>query len=181
MLNTVRLRNDIGPLRGTICATSGNEILDCCDRGDVNKQRCLAGFWPVCIQFLPAFVIGIPDADNVRVTVMNSLRTTLTVLGAIFAALLIPTLWSMAQGIGAIGSQRQTGIGAIAGGVSEFLLSPVFWVLALLFFFFFLRMSKVGSEAVRILFFWIPTVAASCIGLLLVGGYTFLFLHFRRH
>jgi len=109
---------------------------------------------------------------------MNSLKTTLTVLGAIFAALLIPALWIVVH---QMGSQRQTGIGAIAGGVSEFLLSPVFWVLALVFFFFFLRMSKVASEAVRILFFWIPTVAASFIGLLIVGGYTYLFLHFRPH
>jgi hypothetical protein len=109
---------------------------------------------------------------------MNSLRTTLTVLGAIFAALLIPALWAAVH---QIGSQRQTGIGAIAGGVSEFLLSPVFWVLTLVFFFFFLRMSKIGSEAVRILFFWIPTVAVSFIGLLVVGGYTYLFLHFGPH
>lgn len=108
---------------------------------------------------------------------MKSLKTTLTVLGAIFAAVLIPTLWTM---IREIGSQKQTGIGAVAGGVSELLLSPGFWVLALLFFFFFLRMNKVGSEALRILFFWIPTVAASCIGLLIVGGYTYLFLHFRQ-
>ena len=87
-------------------------------------------------------------------------------------------LWTMFR---EIGSQRQTGLGAVAGGVSELLLSPVFWGLALLFFFFFLRMSKVGNEALRILFFWIPSVAASCIGLLLVGGYTYLFLRFRQH
>ena len=94
--------------------------------------------------------------------------------------MLIPTLWTMVQAVGAIGSQRQTGLGAVAGGVSEMLLSPVFWVLAILFFFSFLRMSKVGNEALRVLFFWIPTVAASCIGLLIVGGYTYLFLHFRQ-
>lgn len=104
---------------------------------------------------------------------MRSLRTTLTVLGAIFAALLIRMVWTMVQ---EFGSQRQTGL---VGGVSELLLSPVSWVLAVLFFFFFLRMSKVGSEALRVLFFWIPTVAASFIGLLVVGGYTYLFLHFR--
>ena len=99
---------------------------------------------------------------------------TLTVLGAVFAAVLIPMLWTMIQ---QVGSQRQTGLVA---GVSELLLSPVFWVLAVLFFFFFRRMSKVGNEALRILFFWIPTVAASFIGLLFVGGLTFLFLHFRQ-
>ena len=108
---------------------------------------------------------------------MKPLRMTVTVLGAMFAAALIPMLWTM---IREIGSQRQTGLGAVAGGVSELLLSPVFWVLAILFFFFFLRMSKVGNEALRVLFFWIPTVAASCIGLLIVGGYTYLFLHFRQ-
>lgn len=108
---------------------------------------------------------------------MKFLRTTLTVLGAIFAAALIPALWTMVR---EIGPQRQTGIGAVAGGVSELLLSPVFWVLALMFFFFFLRMSKVGNEAIRILFFWIPTVAASSIGLLFVTGFTYLFLHFRQ-
>lgn len=110
--------------------------------------------------------------------VMNYLRTTLTVLGAIFTAALVPTLWSMVH---AIGSQRQTGLGAVAGGVSELLLSPIFWGLAVLLFFFFLRMSKIGSEALRVLFFWIPTIAASCIGLLVVGGYTYLFLRFRPH
>ncbi len=92
--------------------------------------------------------------------------------------MLIPMLWTMVR---EIGSQRQTGLSAVAGGVSEFLLSPVFWVLALLFFFFFLRMSKAGNEGLRVLFFWIPTVAASCIGLLFVGGYTYLFLRFRQH
>ena len=107
---------------------------------------------------------------------MNFLRTTLTILAAVFAAALIPTLWAMIQ---QLGSQRQTGIGAVAGGVSELLLSPVFWVLALLFFFFFLRMSKVANETVRILFFWIPTVAATSIGVLFVAGLTYLFLHFR--
>ena len=108
---------------------------------------------------------------------MKPLKLILTVLGAIFVGLLVPTLWTI---IREFGSRRQTGIGAVAGGVSELLLSPVFWVLAVLFFFFFLRMSKVGSEALRVLFFWIPTVAASCIGLLIVGGYTYLFLHFRQ-
>lgn len=108
---------------------------------------------------------------------MEFLRTTLSVLGAVFAAALIPTLWAMIQ---QLGSQRQTGLGAVAGGVSELLLSAVFWVLALMFFFFFLRMSKVGNEAIRILFFWIPTVAASSIGLLFVTGFTYLFLHFRQ-
>lgn len=107
---------------------------------------------------------------------MNFLRTTLIVLGAIFAAVLIPTLWTTVR---EIGSQRQTGLGAVAGGVSELLLSPVFWILAVLFFFFFLRMSKVGSEAIRILFFWIPTIAATSIGLLFVAGFTYLFLHFK--
>lgn len=107
---------------------------------------------------------------------MKSFKTTFMVLGAIFTALFIPTLWAMVRDFN---PQRQTGIGAVAGGVSGLLLSPVFWVLAPLFFFFFLRMSKVGNEAVRILFFWIPTVAATSIGLLFVAGLTYLFLHFR--
>ena len=101
----------------------------------------------------------------------------LTAAGALFTALLIPMLWMMVQ---QIGSQKQTGIFAVAGGLSELLLSPVFWVLALLFFVFFLRMSKVGNQVVRVLFFWIPTIAASCIGFLVVGGFTYLFLHFRQ-
>ena len=81
---------------------------------------------------------------------MKSFKITFMVLGAIFTALFIATLWAMVRDFN---PQRQTGIGAVAGGVSGLLLSPVFWVLAPLFFFFFLRMSKVGNEAVRILFF----------------------------
>jgi hypothetical protein len=109
---------------------------------------------------------------------MKCFKTTLILLGAIFGALLVPTLWTMVRDFG---SQRQTGVDILAVSLVDALLSPLFWVLAILLFFFFLRMSKAGSEAVRILFFWIPTIAATSVGLLLGAGYTYLFLHFIHH
>jgi hypothetical protein len=109
---------------------------------------------------------------------MKSFKVALTVLAAIFGALLVPTMWTLVR---ELGSQKQTGVGAIAGGLVETLLSPLFWILTILFFFFFLRMSNSASDAVRILFFWIPTIASTSVGLLLVAGYTYLFLHFRQH
>lgn len=109
---------------------------------------------------------------------MKSFKVAFSVLAAIFGALLLPTLWTVVR---EFGSQKQTGVSAIAGGLVEALLSPLFWILAILFFFFFLRMSKAASEAVRILFFWIPAISSTSVGLLLVAGYTYLFLHFRQH
>lgn len=89
---------------------------------------------------------------------MAYLKGVLGTGAAMFLAVLIPMFWTTFRGIS---SQKATGLTAVAGGLFESILSPWFWLLLVLFSVFFYFASRFQNKAVRIVFFWIPTIAVS--------------------
>ena len=108
---------------------------------------------------------------------MNYLKAALSVLGAVFLAEFLPALWWMLRNTN---GEKATGLAVIPGGFVESLLSPLFWVLAALFFFLFRWASKSQHISVRALLFWMPTVLFLAIGILLGAFVGYAFLHIRR-
>jgi hypothetical protein len=109
---------------------------------------------------------------------MKSLKIALSALGAVFLAEFILALWSMFR---TLSPEKATGVAALAGGLLESLVSPWFWIIAILLFFLFFRGSKLSSSALRILLFWVPTIFSCTIGLLFVTMYAYLFFRYRQH
>ncbi len=109
---------------------------------------------------------------------MKYVTNALSAAGAIFVAEFILALWWMFRNANA---EKATGMGLVAWGFVGSLVSPLFWVLALLFFFLFFYASKLQSSALRVLLFWIPAVFCSSLGLLFVGMFAYLFVRFRTH
>ena len=109
---------------------------------------------------------------------MKYVTNALSAAGAIFVAEFILALWWMFRNANA---EKATGMGLVAWGFVGSLVSPLFWVLALLFFFLFFYASKLQSSALRVLMFWIPAVFCSSLGLLVVGMFAYLFVRFRTH
>jgi hypothetical protein len=108
---------------------------------------------------------------------MAYLKGVLGTVAALFLAVLIPMFWTTFRGIS---SEKQTGLTAVAGGLLESLVSPWFWILALLFSVFFYFSSRFDIKVLRILLFWIPTIAASVTGFGCWALCTFLVLRFGR-
>lgn len=105
---------------------------------------------------------------------MRFFRLALCVIGAISIALFVPNI------VREVSLQRQTGIGAAAGGLAESVFSLLFWILAVLCFSLFLWASRNRQALVRVLLFWIPSVASSVLGIALLGLFTYMYLHFRQ-
>jgi len=99
-------------------------------------------------------------------------------LAAILLAEFIPGSWSVFKGIS---TEKATGLAAVAGGLAESIFSPLFWVLAALFFALFFSASRLESRFLRVFLFWFPTVLVSTFGVGIVALFTFIFLRFRNH
>src|SRR5215469_7827834 len=71
--------------------------------------------------------------------------------------------------------------GSKATGIAVFvesIFSPRFWIVGVLLFGLFFAASR-GNTILRVLFFWIPTIVISALGLAFVGLLTYLSIHFR--
>jgi len=107
---------------------------------------------------------------------MNYVKGILSGLAAIFLAELIPGSWSMFKGIS---EQKATGLGAVAGGIMESALSPLFWTLALLIFALLFAASRLGNKILRVILFWIPTLTISVLVMAIAALDAYVFMHFR--
>jgi hypothetical protein len=103
-------------------------------------------------------------------------RIVLSGLAAILIALLGPGFVIALRGMS---HQRATGLAAIAGGLTGAILSPLFWILAAVLFGLFFAACRLSSKLLRVIFFWIPTVAVSTLGLALLSLFAYAWLHFR--
>ena len=108
---------------------------------------------------------------------MTYARAALSGVAGVVAALLGPGLlyafWS-------IGQQKATGIGVVRGALWESLMSPRFWILAILLSCLFFAASRLSSKALRILLFWTPTLVVLILGFGYVALLTYLLMHFRN-
>jgi hypothetical protein len=105
---------------------------------------------------------------------MTYLKVAISGTAALFVALLGPGL------LHAFGEQKATGLGVIWGGLLESLLSPQFWMLAILLFGLFFAASRLISKTLRVILFWTPTVVFSALGFGFVAFFAYLWIHFRR-
>jgi hypothetical protein len=101
------------------------------------------------------------------------LRGTLCGVAAISAALFGPVIL---RALREMDQQKATGLGALAGS----LLSPQFWILAVLFFCLFFLASRLTSKVLRVVLFWAPALILSALGFAFVVLFEFVWLHFRN-
>lgn len=101
---------------------------------------------------------------------MDYFKGILSGVAAIFLAECIP---KFSQGIS---EQKATGLAATAGGVVESIFSPLFWILAILFFTLFFAASRLGNKFLRIFLFWIPTLSVSTLGAAILALFTYFII-----
>jgi hypothetical protein len=82
-------------------------------------------------------------------------------------------LWPLLRG------SKATGLAAVAGSFVEGIFSLKFWVVGVLLFGVFFAASRSGT-ILRVLFFWIPTLAVSAMGFAFVAMWTYLYMRFMR-
>jgi hypothetical protein len=106
---------------------------------------------------------------------VNYAKAALSSVAGVVAALLGPGLlyafWETSQ-------QKATGIGVVI--VWESLMSPRFWILAILLSCLFFAASRLSSKALRVLLFWTPTLVVLTLGFGYVALLTYLLMHFRN-
>ena len=108
---------------------------------------------------------------------MTTLRGVLSAVSAIVIALLAPGLMFAFRGVN---NSKATGLAAFAGGFLEALYSPLFWILAILFFALFFAASRLSSKPLRIFLFWTPVTAISMLGLAIFSLFTYVWFHVRK-
>ena len=111
---------------------------------------------------------------------MDYVKAILSGLAAIFLAECVPgPWWSVFRGIS---QERATSLVAVAAGLAQSVFSPLFWIVAGLFFTLFLVASRLRNRLLRVFFFWIPTVTVSvlvsCVAI--AALLTYLLIRFRH-
>lgn len=104
---------------------------------------------------------------------MGYIKGTLSAVAAMLVAEFV-FLWPTLSG------SRATGMAALHWLLLESVFSPRFWLVGVLLFGLFFAASR-GSTALRVLFFWIPTLTISLLASSIVAMYTYLFFRLSRH
>jgi hypothetical protein len=104
---------------------------------------------------------------------MNYVKGILSGLAAIILAECVPGSWSVFRGIS---QEKATGLAVVAGGLAESVFSPLFWILAVLFFALFFAASRLKNKLLRVFLFWIPTLTVSVFCIAIVALFTYLFI-----
>ena len=104
---------------------------------------------------------------------MDYVKGILSGLSAIFIAEFV-FFWPALRGT------KATGLPAVVGLFVGSILSPRFWVVAVLLFGVFFAASR-SSTILRVLFFWVPTLVVSALGFAIFAMYTYLALNSRHH
>ena len=97
---------------------------------------------------------------------MDYVKGVLSGLAAIFIAEVV-FAWPFLSG------SKATGLAAVVALFVESLLSPRFWIVGILLFGLFFAASR-SRTILRVLFFWIPTVAVSALGFAFLGFLTYV-------
>jgi hypothetical protein len=108
---------------------------------------------------------------------MDYVKGILSGLAALILAVCVPFPWSPFKGIS---QEKATGLAAIAGGLAESAFSPLFWIVAGLFFGLFFAASRLSNKVLRVFLFWIPTLAVSVLCITIVVLITYLVVRARH-
>ena len=104
---------------------------------------------------------------------MNYIKGILSGVAAVLLAELVPMFRS-------VSGTKATGLAVFTYGLVESIFSPLFWVMAMVFFVLFFAASRVANKGLRVLLFWIPTLAVFSFSLALAALVTYLFIRFRH-
>jgi hypothetical protein len=107
---------------------------------------------------------------------MNYIKGILSGLAAIFLAEFISD--PIFRGL--FSQNKATGLAALEAGLTESIVSPRFWLLAILLSAFFFWASRLGNKVLRIILFWIPTLAVSALGVATTALLTFALIRLRH-
>jgi hypothetical protein len=88
-------------------------------------------------------------------------KIQLCILAAVLLGLFGPGCWTAMRDVG---QEKATGLGVIAGGLLEILLSPLSWITAVVVFALLFGASCLGNKGLRVFLFWIPSFAISILG-----------------
>jgi hypothetical protein len=105
------------------------------------------------------------------------IRGILSGVTALFLALCVPGLVHAFKGIS---QEKATGLAVLAGGLTEAIFSPLFWIVAGGLFALFFAAGRLNSRVLRVLLFWIPTVFISILIVAVMGLVTYLYFRFRQ-
>jgi hypothetical protein len=95
---------------------------------------------------------------------MAYFKGVLATLASLFLALLVPQLlWLIRVG----GLEKGTGAAAFEGILLESVLSPWFWIPAIVFSLLFYAAGRSQNQGIRLAFFWIPVIVVSAGGFVL--------------
>jgi hypothetical protein len=84
------------------------------------------------------------------------IKTALSSLTAMILAISVPMFWTAFR---SISQEKATGLAAVAGALFENLFSGLFLILFLSFLTIFFVTGRLERRTLRILFFWVPTIA----------------------
>jgi hypothetical protein len=106
---------------------------------------------------------------------MVYVKAILSGLTAIIATELLTIWWTLRPW----SSAKATGVDLIFAIVKASLVQALPWIVAILLFTTFLAASRLGSKSFRVVFFWIPTITISGLGITLVSSIAYLTMKFR--
>jgi hypothetical protein len=112
-------------------------------------------------------------ADDSRPVVLY-VKTALTSLTSMILAMFVPTFWTSFRNIS---QEKATGLGAVAGRMFENLFSGWFLILFLSFLALFFVTGRLGDKTLRILFFWVPTIAVCGFAAIMWGALAYAMRH----
>ncbi len=85
---------------------------------------------------------------------MNGVKAVISAVTAIIIAWWV-NAWPM------FSSTKATGLAGLVGSVVGSPLSPVFWLVAIVAFALFFFASRLGNKVLRVVLFWVPTLAVT--------------------
>ena len=104
---------------------------------------------------------------------MNYVRAILSGLAAIVLAWVVILAPELFRGLS---EQKATGLGVLVA----IILSPVFWILALLFTALFFAASQIVNTLLKTFLFWIPTLLLSTLGVAIFAFFTYMFIRLKH-
>ena len=79
-----------------------------------------------------------------------------------------------------VSQDKTIGLAALAVWLIESVRSPLFWLLAILFFAVFFATGRLTSSVFRFLLFWLPAIGISSLGFGLLVWFAVLMLQIKR-
>jgi len=104
---------------------------------------------------------------------MNYFKGTISAFAALFVTLVAPGPWSPFRGIS---GEKATGLAVIVASV----LSPWFWLAAIIVFSLFFAASRLQNKSLRVLLFWLPAGTTSVLMVAFAAFMTYVLLQIRH-